>query len=133
MSFHVTNLHPHPQVKDTAGAAPGQKPPLRFGRVEVQPLLNSLFQGLFVILGAQDDNFENEYVMKCTMRVLNIAQEDVVQHTPVVLQNLNGCLERVCKNPRNPQFNHYLFEATAVLVRAACSPNPAMTRWVWLS
>ena len=40
---------------------------------------------------------------------------------------LERCLERVCKNPRRPQFNHYLFEATAVLVRAACGPNPAMT------
>ena len=31
-------------VKETVGVAPGQKPPLRFGRTEVQPLLNSLFQ-----------------------------------------------------------------------------------------
>ena len=63
--------------------------------------------------------------MKCTMRILNIAQEDVVQHTPVVLQNLNGCLERVCKNPRNPQFNHYLFETIASLVRYICAATPA--------
>ena len=33
---------------------------------------------------------------------------------------------QVCKNPRSPGFNHYLFESVAALIRHAGSSNPAM-------
>eukprot|EP00967_Tisochrysis_lutea_P029838 scaffold34956_cov17-Tisochrysis_lutea.AAC.2 len=35
-------------------------------------------------------------------------------------------LYRVCKNPRNPGFNHYLFESVAALIRHVGSSNPTM-------
>lgn len=31
------------------------------------------------------------------------------------------CQTQVCKNPRNPGFNHYLFESVAALIRHAGS------------
>lgn len=65
--------------------------------------------------------------MKAIMRCLSVAKEDVVPLTGDLLTKFNQALERVCKNPRNPQFNHYLFESTAVLVNSACSMNPALT------
>lgn len=112
-------------IKDKVQGAPAVP---RFTRTELAPILASLFDGLFAVLSSTDEEiFENEYVMKATMRVLHVAREDLVQHTPVVLGSLNGVLERVCKNPRNPQFNHFLFESIAVLVRAACGSNPAMS------
>jgi exportin-2 (importin alpha re-exporter) len=111
-------------VKDRT---PGQRPTPRFGRADLQPMLDPLFQSLFVILQAQDESFENEYVMKAVMRCLSVAKEDIVPLTPTLLQAFNACLERVCKNPRNPQFNHFLFESTAVLVGSACKMDPNLT------
>lgn len=45
----------------------------------------------------------------------------------VVLDKLTASLARVCKNPSNPLFNHYLFEALASLVNAVCRSNPNAT------
>lgn len=35
----------------------------------------------------------------------------------MVLSKLNGYLERVCRNPSRPRYNHFLFESIAVLVQ----------------
>lgn len=34
-------------------------------------------------------------------------------------------LVEVCKNPRNPGFNHYLFESVAALIRHGTAASPA--------
>ena len=44
--------------------------------------------------------------------------------TPLMGQ-LNNVLSTVCANPRNPQFNHFLFETVASLIRFVCEANPA--------
>lgn len=33
--------------------------------------------------------------------------------------------QEVAKNPKNPSFNHYVFEAVAGLVKNSCSGDPA--------
>lgn len=33
--------------------------------------------------------------------------------------------QEVAKNPRNPSFNHYVFESVAGLVKHACADDPA--------
>jgi exportin-2 (importin alpha re-exporter) len=98
----------------------------KFGGPEIQPFLQQLFTGLFSILDNAAWN-ENEYVMKCIMRSLNASREDVVPITQIVLEKLNSALFIVAKNPRNPQFNHYLFESIAVLVKSVCTKNPEYT------
>jgi len=65
--------------------------------------------------------------MKAIMRCLSVAREDVVPLAPQLIGYFNTALDRVCRNPRNPLFNHYLFESTAVLVGSACSANPGLT------
>ena len=37
---------------------------------------------------------------------------------------LTAMLTEVSKNPRNPAFNHYVFEGVAGLVKAACAGDP---------
>lgn len=96
----------------------------KISRVELNPLLESLFTALFQILDSTELN-ENEHVMKCTMRVLSRAGEDVIPITGIVFNKLAAYLERVCKNPRNPSYNHYLFESIAALVRNVCSRDPS--------
>ncbi len=105
--------------------SPGTKEPKLTGK-DIQQYLEPLFTGLFTIVDNTNVN-ENEYVMKCIMRSLNIAKDDLVQITQIVLEKLTSALAHVAKNPRNPQYNHYLFESIAVLVRSVCSQNVEFT------
>lgn len=91
---------------------------------ELKPFLEQLFTGLFSIIENQDLN-ENEYVMKCVMRALSVAQEDVIPIAHIIIEKLTNTLARVAKNPRNPQYNHFLFESIAVLVKSVCSKDPS--------
>ncbi len=98
----------------------------KIARADLNSLLESIFTGLFAIIDNPEWN-ENEHVMKCTMRILARAGQDVVPVTGIVFGRLAAALERVCKNPRNPSYNHYLFESIAALVRNCCSKDPSMT------
>jgi exportin-2 (importin alpha re-exporter) len=53
--------------------------------------------------------------------------ENIIPVTQIVITKLTGALGRVASNPRNPQFNHYLFESVAVLVRSVGSKDPSST------
>jgi exportin-2 (importin alpha re-exporter) len=99
------------------------KPRNKISRKELQPFLQNLFAGLFQIVDNTEWN-ENEYVMKCIMRSLASVESDVIPVTNIVFEKLSTALGRVCKNPRNPMFSHYLFESIAVLVRSVCSQDP---------
>ncbi|KAL9181039.1 hypothetical protein ACHAXT_009844 [Thalassiosira profunda] len=98
----------------------------KMGGEELKPFLNPLFTGLFGIVENAEWN-ENEYVMKCVMRALNVAKDDLMQVVQVVLEKLTDALARVAKMPKNPQYNHFLFESIAVLIRAVCSKDAAHT------
>lgn len=95
----------------------------KFGGQDIVPFLEPLFTGLFSIVDNSDLN-ENEYVMKCIMRSLSSARDDIIQVVQIVLEKLTAAIFVVAKNPRNPQYNHYLFESIAVLVKAVCSKHP---------
>jgi exportin-2 (importin alpha re-exporter) len=97
----------------------GKKHP-KFGAADLQPFLEPLFNGLFAIVDNVEHN-ENDYVMKCIMRSLATQGEGIIPVTQIVLTKLTAALGRVAKNPRNPQFNHFLFESIAVLVQSVCS------------
>ncbi|CAE7853144.1 Cse1, partial [Symbiodinium microadriaticum] len=94
---------------------------LRLGKGAITPLIGPLFSALFPVL-QNEDLPENDYVMKCVMRILSIVGSDVAPFMEDVLEQLTATLERVCRNPSNPHFNHYIFECIALLVRSACSP-----------
>lgn len=98
----------------------------KIGSPDLTAFVEPLFTGLFAIVD-NDKLDENDYVMKCVMRALIRVDKDIIPVTPVVIQKLTTALGRVAKNPRNPQFNHYLFESIAVLVRSVCSRDPSAT------
>jgi exportin-2 (importin alpha re-exporter) len=99
---------------------------MKVGRQDIQPLLQPLFSGLFSIIDREDLN-ENDVVIKCVMRCLSISNEDLVPVTDIVLNKLTGTITRIAANPRNPEYNHYVFESIAVLIRALCSRDPSVT------
>lgn len=96
---------------------------VKFDGNDLRPFLESLFPPLFAIVDNQEWN-ENEYVMKCIMRSLSTAREEIFQAADMVLQKMNEALFVVAKNPRNPQYNHFLFESIAILVKSVCSNHP---------
>jgi exportin-2 (importin alpha re-exporter) len=98
----------------------------RITKEHVTPHLQSLMTGLFNVL-ENPDLPENDYVMKCIMRVLSVIGADVVPITGLVLTPLTSALERVCANPSNPHFNHYLFECLAVLIKSVCTSSSPET------
>ncbi|KAL7121590.1 hypothetical protein ACP275_02G191000 [Erythranthe tilingii] len=104
-------------VKDEGGRA-------RYSAADVDPFLLVLMTNLFSAL-QKPESEENQYVMKCIMRVLGVAN---VSHE-VALPCINGLvsvLNRVCENPKNPIFNHYIFESMALLIRRACEQDPSV-------
>jgi exportin-2 (importin alpha re-exporter) len=93
---------------------------------DLKPFLGNMFTGLFSIVDNAEWN-ENEYVMKCIMRALNTAKDDLLDVVQIVLEKLTAALAHVAKNPKNPQYNHYLFESIAVLIRSVSSKDAAYT------
>lgn len=98
----------------------------RFGRDKLAPHMNQILTGLFGIL--ELPNYpENDYLMKAIMRVINVAKEDIIPAADTAVMKLTAILKRICANPSNPIFSHYLFEAISVLVVNVCKSNPAAT------
>ena len=63
--------------------------------------------------------------MKCTMRCLHVSRAAAPEIAGIVVQKLCDVLAETCKNPQNPQFNHYLFESLAVMISSLCGPDPS--------
>ena len=105
-----------------AGTPAGTPPPLRFGAAQLTPLLQPLLQGLFGALKLAGST-ENAYVMRAILRVAVVAGEQMGPYVTVCVDELKGHLTRVCENPSNPSFNHYMFEAIAALVRSLCDKS----------
>eukprot|EP00633_Aureoumbra_lagunensis_P002197 CAMPEP_0197286210 /NCGR_PEP_ID=MMETSP0890-20130614/1681_1 /TAXON_ID=44058 ORGANISM="Aureoumbra lagunensis, Strain CCMP1510" /NCGR_SAMPLE_ID=MMETSP0890 /ASSEMBLY_ACC=CAM_ASM_000533 /LENGTH=764 /DNA_ID=CAMNT_0042754417 /DNA_START=78 /DNA_END=2372 /DNA_ORIENTATION=- len=97
----------------------------QFKRQDLEPYLTQLFQALFAVIDAPDSTsiekqWENEYCVKAVMRLLLVADTAVAPAAQLITDKLVKALARVCGNPRNPKFNHYLFESLAVLIRVVC-------------
>ncbi|EEY65961.1 exportin-2-like protein [Phytophthora infestans T30-4] len=106
-------------VKDPAGS-------LRFSKQRLAPYLGKLLEHVFNIL-EQPNYPENDYLMKVVMRVMNVAKEDILPLTDMAVNKLTSILNRICANPSNPSFSHYLFESLSVLILNVCKTNPAAT------
>lgn len=106
---------------------PNNTKTVKFGGADLKPFLGNLFTGLFSIVDNAEWN-ENEYVMQCIMRALNAARDYLLDVVQVVLEKLTAALGLVAKNPKNPQYNHYLFESIAVLIRSVATKDAAHTK-----
>ncbi|KAJ0258194.1 Exportin-2 [Hirschfeldia incana] len=98
-------------VKDEGGRS-------RYVAGDISPFLLPLMTNLFDALRFPESE-ENQYIMKCIMRVLGVAEISGEVAGPCI-GGLTAVLSEVCRNPKNPTFNHYIFESVAVLVRRAC-------------
>ncbi|EDV22142.1 uncharacterized protein TRIADDRAFT_29181 [Trichoplax adhaerens] len=83
---------------------------------DVQSILQQLITNLFGTLSISGSE-ENDYVMKAIMRAISLAKASIIPLVPRILPLLTEKLRVVSKNPRRPQFNHYLFETICCIIR----------------
>ncbi|KAI5297643.1 importin-alpha export receptor, partial [Ascosphaera atra] len=93
----------------------------------ITPLAGQLLDHLFNLMERDPSPpkmQENEFLMRCAMRVLIVIREAVVPLTDNVLRHLIGITQIIATNPSNPRFYYYHFEAIGALIRFATPANP---------
>ncbi|KAI0648900.1 Cse1-domain-containing protein [Trametes meyenii] len=71
---------------------------------------------------------ENDYLMKCAMRVIITARAELVNGYERLLQRLVAVLGAISKNPSNPNFDQYIFESISALMRFVVQAKPDTLR-----
>ncbi|KUJ11751.1 Cse1-domain-containing protein [Mollisia scopiformis] len=98
-----------------------------FGKDEITPFSKDLLEHLFLLIekdSAPEKVQENEFLMKCVMRVLIVIKDGVLPITDSVLRHLIKITDIIGQNPSNPRFYYYHFEAMGALVRYAAPSQP---------
>ena len=69
---------------------------------------------------------ENEFLMRCIMRVLIVIRQELTKFTEMLLGHLVQIVNLAVLNPSNPRFCYYLFEAIGAVVTFATPTQPAL-------
>lgn len=86
----------------------------------IAPLAKDIIEHLFGLIErnpAPEKVQENEFVMRCIMRVLITLKENIASLAGSVLVHLVGITEIIARNPSNPKFYYYHFESLGALIR----------------
>ncbi|KAF8928861.1 putative importin-alpha export receptor [Dissophora ornata] len=105
----------------------GTTGPMLFSSDNVAPHAESLISNLFrlIELGRTPEKLaENDYLMKCIMRVILTVREKMMPLVSLCLGRLTAIVQAVSSNPSNPKFNHYVFESIGALIRFICTATP---------
>ncbi|KAI8620536.1 cse1l protein [Chytriomyces sp. MP71] len=98
-----------------------------FTKMDIQPYIQPMLLRLFELIQANGSTSaklaENDYLMKAVMRVLLVAKDDILPYVNEILSRLTQIIEVIAKNPSNPKFNHFAFEAVGTLIRNVCQNN----------
>ena len=89
-------------------------------QADVLSLAPQLLEHLFGLVGkdpAAEKIQENEFLMRCIMRVLIIIKDGVVPIIDSVLGNFVNITQIMSRNPSNPRFYYYHFEAIGAFIR----------------
>jgi exportin-2 (importin alpha re-exporter) len=95
----------------------------------VLPHAKELLTHLFSLItknSAPEKIQENEFLMKCVMRVLIFIGDGVLPITDTILSSLINIIKVTRHNPSNPRFQYYMFEAIGALIRYAGPTQSAM-------
>ena len=97
----------------------GTKQPV-ISRTDVERLAPQLLEHLFNLITNDPEPAklqENEFLMRCVMRVLIVIREGVVPMADSLLVRFRKVLDISSQNPSNPRFCYYLFEAMGGFIR----------------
>ena len=90
-------------------------------RDDIQPFAQGLLQHLFQLVEKDPSPAklqENEFLMRCIMRVLIVIKDDVLRAgVDDVVDHLVSITNIIKENPSNPRFYYYHFEAIGALTR----------------
>ena len=95
-------------------------------KMQVLPLAKELLEHLFKLIekdkSTQQSDLapkvqENEFLMRCVMRVLIVIRDGVIPFTEDILAHMIDITNIICVNPSNPRFYYYHFEAMGALIR----------------
>lgn len=101
-----------------------------FDKTDVSPMAEKWLSNLFKIISRQqtpEKVAENEFLMKCILRILTCCKEACLPYAAVLLQQLVEIIKVISKNPSNPKFSHYTFESIGALIRYCASSLGAST------
>lgn len=91
-----------------------------FSRGDIEPFASDLLDHLFNLVEkekAPAKMQENEFLMRCIMRVLIVIKDGVTPIMDRILDHLIAITNIIKANPSNPRFYYYHFEAVGALVR----------------
>lgn len=98
-----------------------------FSRQDIEPLSKDLLDHLFKLIESEKappKMQENEFLMRCIMRVLVVIKDGVLPILEETLDHLIQITNVIKTNPSNPRFYYYHFEAIGAIVRySVISPN----------
>ncbi|KAG8694409.1 importin-alpha export receptor [Ceratobasidium sp. 394] len=100
---------------------------LLFAQADIHDFANDILVALFAKIesgGSPQKIAENDYLMKCVMRVIITARQTLTPNFVTILAKLVGILGIISSNPSNPNFNQYCFESVSALMRFVCASNP---------
>ncbi|KAK6834963.1 Importin alpha re-exporter [Apiospora arundinis] len=106
-----------------------------FTRADIEPFAKDLLQHLFQLVEKEQAPAkmqENEFLMRCIMRVLIVMKDGVLPFADMVLQHLVAITNVIKENPSNPRFYYYHFEALGALVRnGSASASAKLEEALW--
>lgn len=86
----------------------------------ITPLAKDLLEHIFQLIEKDPSPpkvQENEFLMRCVMRVLIVIKSEVASLTDVILPHFITITQIISANPSNPRFYYYHFEAIGALIR----------------
>ncbi|KAF8329082.1 Cse1-domain-containing protein [Cantharellus anzutake] len=98
-----------------------------FSQVDVAETARPILLALFTkIRGSTTPEkiAENDYLMKCVMRVVVTGRQALFPIFQEILSPLVAILTEISRNPSNPNFNQYCFESIAALLRFVVAASP---------
>ncbi|CAE6534937.1 unnamed protein product [Rhizoctonia solani] len=102
---------------------------LVFAQADIHDFATDILSALLTKIesgGTPQKIAENDYLMKCVMRVIITARQTLTPNYLTVLTKLVNILGVISQNPSNPNFNQYTFESVSALMRFVCASNPQL-------
>eukprot|EP00922_Rhytidocystis_sp_ex-Travisia-forbesii_P063422 GHVS01094359.1.p1 GENE.GHVS01094359.1~~GHVS01094359.1.p1 ORF type:complete len:1154 (-),score=200.97 GHVS01094359.1:221-3682(-) len=97
--------------------------PTKLRPADVKPVLLKSLEPLLLLVRTNRGIRENEYVMKCVMRIFTFLKKDAGDAAISTLDILVQVVKDVATSLSNPTYNHYLFEAIAACLKASAMNN----------
>lgn len=97
-----------------------------FPRADIEPFAKDLLTHLFKLIEKDTSPpklQENEFLMRCVMRILIVIKDGAAPMLDNVLTHLILITNVMKQNPSNPRFYYYHFEAMGALVRYCSSTS----------